>query len=150
MNTIENPSTIALLTFKYGPILEMQGIYIVHFYLILAFLIFNFEVNFCFILIIKYYVKFLPCYCQKNRIQNATAIETFFRFTWQVAVAEHISLLNQQAFYSNQKRLELYIRLQRTSSRTKNYKKHKITGIQPLSHIRFHILKQENILKNYD
>ena len=129
MNTIENPSTIALLTFKYGPILEMQGIYIVHFYLILAFLIFNFEVNFCFILIIKYYVKFLPCYCQKNRIQNATAIETFFRFTWQVAVAEHISLLNQQAFYSNPKRPELHSRLQRTCSRTENYKNERLQAV---------------------
>ena len=73
---------------------------------------------------------------------------TFIAVTWQVAVAEHISLLNQQAFYSNQKRPELYIRLQRTSSRTIKLQKHKITGIQPLSHIRSHILKQENILKN--
>ena len=125
MNAFENSSTIALLTmFKYGPILEMQGIYIVYFYLILAFLIFNFEVNFCFILIIKY--KFLPCYGQKNRIQNATAIETFFRFTWQVAVAEHISLLNQQAFYSNPKRPELHSKLQRTCSRTENYKNERL------------------------
>uniref|UniRef100_A0A7N2N692 F-box protein n=1 Tax=Quercus lobata TaxID=97700 RepID=A0A7N2N692_QUELO len=34
---------------------------------------------------------------------------TFIAVTWQVAVAEHISLLNQQAFYSNQERPELYI-----------------------------------------
>ena len=57
MSTFENSTTIApLMMFKYGPILEMQGIYIcmaLLFYFIFSFNFF--EVNFCFILRIKYY-----------------------------------------------------------------------------------------------